>query len=132
LRVNTGLSTPHVFPVRVLYFVSRPTKAGGPVFNAQRRIAQPQSLGWRRDNYLSNRMAGIALIGADGCACAAYVMRAHAAKLHQGWRRNATTTSSPAASDGEAQNAAHASISLRRLSSTSLRAYAASILSPLA
>ena len=25
LRVNTGLDTPHVFPVRVLYFVSRPT-----------------------------------------------------------------------------------------------------------
>ena len=25
LRVNTGLSTPHVFPVRVFYFVSRPT-----------------------------------------------------------------------------------------------------------
>jgi hypothetical protein len=25
MRVNTGLSTPHVFPVRVLYFVSRPT-----------------------------------------------------------------------------------------------------------
>jgi hypothetical protein len=23
--VNTGLDTPHVFPVRVLYFVSRPT-----------------------------------------------------------------------------------------------------------
>jgi len=27
--------------------------AGGPVFSAQRRTAQPQSLGWRQTDYLS-------------------------------------------------------------------------------
>jgi hypothetical protein len=43
-------------------FREPPDMAGGPVFSAQRRIAQPQSLGWRRDEYPSNGTAGKALI----------------------------------------------------------------------
>ena len=38
-------------PREGVVFREPPDMAGGPVFSAQRRVARPQSLGWRRSDY---------------------------------------------------------------------------------
>jgi hypothetical protein len=43
--VNTGLSTPHVFPVRVLYFVSRPTWREAPCSAQSASLSRTHSAG---------------------------------------------------------------------------------------
>lgn len=46
-----------------LVFREPPDMAGGPVFSAQRRTAQPQSLGWQQADYLSENDRAEALSG---------------------------------------------------------------------